>query len=53
MKYQITRHFGKEDSITDQSFYNYDDAYDSFEVIYADLRCLYADYEGSPYYETI
>ena len=53
MRYLITRHDGKEDGITSQSFDNYDDAYELLEEIYGDMCCSDADYKDRPYYEIV
>ncbi len=53
MKFTIIRHDGIHDTITNQEFDHYDDAYDLLEEIYADLCCSDADYEDRPYYEIV
>ena len=53
MKYTIERSDGVSDAITNQSFQNYDEAYDLLANIYEDLCCSDADYDDRPYYEII
>ena len=53
MKYKIKRDDGKSDNITNQSFQNYDDAYDLLANIYKDICCSDSDYDDRPYYEII
>ena len=53
MKFSITRNDGGEDTLTSQTFDNYDDAYDLLDEIYGDICCSDADHEDRPYYEII
>ena len=53
MGYRISRHDGKEDEITSQSFDSYDDAYELLEEVYGDMCCSDADYKDRPYYEIV
>ena len=53
MNYQIKRFDGEHDDITNQTFDNYDEAYDLLENIYKDICCSDADYDDRPYYEIV
>ena len=53
MIYKIIRNDSATDNITNQSFDNYDEAYDLLEDIYSDICCSDADYGDRPYYEII
>ncbi len=53
MIYKIVRYDKESDDITQQSFLDYDEAYDLLEEIYADVYCFDADYGDRPYYEII
>ena len=53
MTYKIIRIDGKDDELTAQSFYNYSDAYDFLEDLYADLCCSDTDYGEITYYDIV
>tara|TARA_Y100001968_G_C19351398_1_gene714844 strand:- start:1085 stop:1258 length:174 start_codon:yes stop_codon:yes gene_type:complete len=53
MIYKIIRHDKEADKITNQSFDQYDEAYDVLAEIYSDICCSDADYGKRPYYEII